>query len=85
MRGIRIVVMRKEIPVNGDTLSNGEDEEMLQMMEAKGWVRRWDLTKPSIFVTVKQALQEMLQKEQEGHKTRSERLHEMIAQVFTWH
>ena len=48
--------MRKEVPVNGNTLSNGEDEQMLQMMEAKGWYRMADKTKPSLFAAIRELL-----------------------------
>ena len=56
MRGYRFVLMRKEIPINGSTLSNGEDEQMLKMMEAKGWFRMADKTKPSLFAMIKELL-----------------------------
>jgi len=51
MKGMRFVLLRKEIPIGHDTLNNGEDEQMLTMMVQKGWTVLADKTKPSIIAT----------------------------------
>ena len=63
MKGMRFVLLRKEIPVGHDTLNNGEDEQMIDMMVQKGWRVLADKTKPSVVATLREMfLEEVLKK-----------------------